>query len=278
MPMSNSHADVSIDGDPTIEIPPLPKRPSRARAVMILLVVLVLLISASIAAVKESMSVVNWTTVFVEDFDDDVPIGGFPGSAYENSWMSYDGFRDTSGVGVYEPSKVLSVHDGTLDMYLHTEDGQPLGAAPIPLVNGQWGGQVYGRYVVRFRADSLPGFGAGWLLWPDSNDWGEGEIDFPEGNLDGTILLNQHCRGDFDRKCLAVDTEVPFNSGWHTTIIEWTPDGVRFLLDGQELAYGAESPTTPFHLVLQTATNGDVPHPGVAGHVLIDHVSIATWK
>jgi len=215
--------------------------------------------------------------VFVENFDVPAPLGEFPGTSYADTWMSYDGFGDTSGIGLYKPSEVLSVHDGSLDMYLHTKAGKPLGAAPVPLINGEWGGHIYGRFTVRFKTDALPGFGAGWLLWPDSNDWNEGEIDFPEGGLDSTIQANQHCVGDPEEKCLAVDTGVDFSSGWHTTTIEWTPSGVVYYLDGEVVGKSPESPSTPMHLVLQTATNGVKPDASVAGHVLIDSVTISAW-
>lgn len=218
-----------------------------------------------------------WTEVFVEEFDTPVPLGGFPGDAYSSRWTSYDGLLDTSEVGTYEPSQVLSVDDGALDMYLHTADGRPLGAAPIPLVDGRWGGQVYGRFAVRFRSDPIPGFGAGWLLWPDSNVWAEGEIDFAEGGLDNTVRINQHCVGRPEEKCLAVDTGVPFSGGWHEIVVEWTPSGVEYLLDGRLVGSARESPSTPFHLVLQTATMGEAPDPDVSGHVRIDRVSISAW-
>jgi hypothetical protein len=237
----------------------------------------------AIAAIVASIGVfglerqAGWREIFVENFDTPVALGSFPGSVYANRWMSYDGLPDTSEIGLYKPSDVLSVHDGALDMYLHTKEGRPLGAAPIPLVGGEWGGHVYGRYTVRFKADALEGFGAGWLLWPDSNIWSEGEIDFPEGGLDSTIYANQHCIGDPEEKCLAVNTGVPFSSGWHTTTIEWTPSGVVYLLDGQLVGQSAESPSTPMHLVLQTATNGVKPDASVAGHVLIDSVTISAW-
>jgi hypothetical protein len=219
----------------------------------------------------------GWREVFVENFDVPVALGDFPGPEYADRWMSYDGFEDTSGIGLYKPSEVLSVHDGSLDMYLHTKAGRPLGAAPVPLINGEWRGHLYGRYTVRFKTDALEGFGAGWLLWPDSNDWNEGEIDFPEGGLDATIQANQHCIGDPEEKCLAVDTGVEFSDGWHTTMIEWTPSGVVYYLDGRVVGTSPESPSTPMHLVLQTGTNGVKPHASVAGHVLIDSVTISAW-
>lgn len=217
-----------------------------------------------------------WRSVFVDHFT--TATDTFPGPAYSGRWMSYDGFADTSGVGLYDPKRVLSVHDGALDLYLHTENGQPLGAAPVPLIDGRWGGQVYGRYEIRFRSDSLAGFGAGWLLWPDSNDWNEGEIDFPEGGLNGTMVVNQHCVGDPKRKCLTYDTGVLFSSGWHTTMIEWRPSGVTYFLDGVEVARTPQGPTTRMHLVLQTATNGVRPDTSVQGHVEIDWVKISALR
>ena len=50
-----------------------------------------------------------------------------------------------------------------------------------------WQRQAFGRFSVRFRSDPLPGYKAAWLLWPESDNWNEGEIDFPEGGLDSTM-------------------------------------------------------------------------------------------
>ena len=114
----------------------------------------------------------GWKQVFVEDFTDgDVPLGGFPG-IYGSRWHETysDGAPDTHAktqakdqrTSGYYPSKVLSVHDGVLDMFLHSENGVSMGAAPSPRFAGAnqppYNSQLYGRYSVRFKADSLPGF------------------------------------------------------------------------------------------------------------------------
>jgi hypothetical protein len=56
------------------------------------------------------------------------------------SWRSYpDGWPATYTAGApgYEPSTVLSVHDGMLDFALHTDAaGHPVGANPSPLPAG----------------------------------------------------------------------------------------------------------------------------------------------
>jgi hypothetical protein len=146
----------------------------------------------------------GWRQVFAEDLTEgDVAVGGFPGP-YGATWSENyaDGTPDTAAQQVpkgerksgYYPSKVLSVHDGFLDMYLHSENGISMGAAPSPRVGGAtmrpWNSQVYGRYSVPFRADALAGYKLAWLLWPDSKQWPQdGEIDFPEGTCPGSSML-----------------------------------------------------------------------------------------
>ena len=216
-----------------------------------------------------------WRQVFTENFTTDVAPGQFPGP-YSSRWTSYNGFRDTSGVGYYDQS-IISTHDGMLDLHLQTRDGRPLGAAPVPLVTGQWGGQTYGRFSVRFKADPLTGFGTGWLLWPDSEKWNEGEIDFPEGALDGTIHAYNHCVGDAARLCMQSDTGVSYLD-WHTATIEWTPERITYLLDDLVVASTEGSvPQTPMHWVLQTATTGVRPAPSAQGHVWVDWVVIYAY-
>lgn len=217
----------------------------------------------------------GWNQVFTDDFTKDVAMGGFPGP-YAAKWMSYNGFPDQSGRGMYN-QKIISAHDGELDMYLHSENGVPQGAGPVPLVNGAWGGQVYGRYTIRYRSDWLPGYGAGWLLWNDSGNWDDGEIDFPEGALYSTIGAYNHCVGYAAVNCLAVNTGVTFVN-WHTSTIEWSPAGVLFFLDGDLVGSDTDSiPSKSLHWVLQTGTNGSLPNPTTSGHVLIDWIAAYTY-
>jgi hypothetical protein len=67
---------------------------------------------------------------------------------------------------------------------------------------------LYGRYSVRFKADPLAGFKIAWLLWPDSGVWPrDGEIDFPEGELDLTIYGAAHAGTD---SAEIFDSKMPF--------------------------------------------------------------------
>jgi hypothetical protein len=217
----------------------------------------------------------GWDQVFTEDFVTPLSRGSFPGS-YGDQWLSYDGFADTSGRGDYEQD-IISAHDGMLDLYLHTEDGRPLGAAPVPLVDGEWGGQTYGRFSVRMKADPLNGFGVASLLWPDSENWSEGEIDFPEGAFDDVARASNHCPGDPEENCFYTESTAEFVD-WHTYTIDWTPTRLSFLVDGVTVGTTTDDiPDVPMHWVLQSGTVDGTPDPDTAGHLWIDWATIYAY-
>ena len=220
----------------------------------------------------------DWRQVFVEDFGADVALGEFPGARYESRWNVYPtGWKDTTGRGTYRPGRVVSVEDGVLDLRLHSDDEGPVAAALLPRLPTY--GQRYGRYAVRFRADSVPGFKLTFLLWPDSERWpDDGEINFPEGDLDhtfGAFMHHADPAGGQDQ----FPTDRTF-SQWHTAAIEWRPGEVRFVLDGEVVGVSTTHvPERSMHWVLQTETSttpGHEPEPGDEGHVQVDWV--AAWS
>ncbi|MHA7264671.1 glycoside hydrolase family 16 protein [Arthrobacter sp. TMN-37] len=232
----------------------------------------------------------GWKQIFTEDFTDgDVAIGGFPGEIYSAKWSEnyFDGTPDT-GAKVrqtksgYYPSKVLSVHDGLLDWYLHSENGVSMGAAPSPKFGPSserpFNSQTYGRYAVRFKTDSLRGFKLAWLLWPDSKRWPQdGEINHPEGDLSTHIYAAMHGIGETDNKVDRFPTETSFTS-WHTAVTEWSPGRVEFFLDGQSIGVStSNTPNKPMHYILQTEScTRRCPSPEASGHVYLDWVAI--WE
>ena len=228
----------------------------------------------------------GWHQIFTDAFTKTVPIGSFPG-AVASKWLAYpDGWKDTSKNGTYFPSKVVSEHDGVMDLFIHTERGVHMVSAPVPKLaagsHAYGSGLSAGRYVVRFRADPIPCYKTAWLLWPDSEVWPrDGEIDFPEGDLDGTISGFTHRKnGTSGNDKDEYDTAVTYSS-WHTAVIEWRPgiNDLKFYLDGKLVGHSTSRvPNTPMHWVLQTETrlSGCVPTKSVAGHVLIDWVAVYT--
>ncbi|MFT3874886.1 MAG: glycoside hydrolase family 16 protein [Propioniciclava sp.] len=219
----------------------------------------------------------NWKQVFADDFTTPLARGAFPG-AYASKWTAYHGFKDSHNNALYDKS-AISVSGGMMDLYLHTENGQPIGAAPVPIVTKAWDGQTYGRYSIRFKSDSLPGYKAAWLWWPESDNWNHGEIDFPEGHLDGIMWGFNHCVNDPARNCFYLDTKTTFND-WHTATLEWSPGRINYILDGKVIGTTTSSiPSNPLRWILQTeSASATRPPAHVAGSVKIDWVTIYTWK
>ena len=52
-----------------------------------------------------------------------------------------------------------------------------LAAAPKPM---GWKGLTCGRFSVRYRSENIDGYKTAHLLWPESSNWNDGEIDFVE--------------------------------------------------------------------------------------------------
>jgi beta-glucanase (GH16 family) len=223
----------------------------------------------------------GWRQVFVDDFLTDVPLGSFPAAVSAN-WEAYpEPWRDTSRNGSYAPERVVSVDDGVLRKHIRTEGGQHLVAALLPQVtDSMHAGLCYGRFAIRYRTDSLEGYKMAWLLWPDSEQWSrDGEIDFPERNLDsGFVAGVVHHRGGVHRPDKTIH-RVPVPAGWQTAVIEWSPGLVVFLLDGVEVGRVTERvPDDAMHWVIQTETavRPEPPAADVAGIVEIDWV--AAWS
>ena len=227
----------------------------------------------------------GWQQVFTEDFKTPAALGSFPGSGYDSRWFCYSGYGDTSNHGVYSPDKVLSVNGGILDWFVHTEGGAHRVAAAVARVPSTGWGQTYGRYSFRFRADTLPGYKLVPILWPDSDNWGEGEVDFPEVSQlvsNERMYANLYQRGDTSTGKPGPGTRftsgLPANdSGWHTATIEWSPGSITYYLDGARLGtHSTGVPNTSFHLVFQVETilNGAAPADSVAGHVQLDWVTM----
>lgn len=198
----------------------------------------------------------GWHQIFAEDFNSNVAFGQFPGPAYNKKFALYaDGTPDTAGQhggnSVYYPSKVVSVNNGALNLYLHTENGRKMAAAILPILPGS---HLYGKYSVRFRSDVVAGFKTAWLLWPDSENWpGDGEIDFPENNLTSTISGFVHHKGGTSGGDQSEFNSTVTDTSWHTTSIEWLPGKVTFLLDGAVVGTSTTRiPDTAMHWVLQT--------------------------
>ena len=216
----------------------------------------------------------GWHLTMNQDFTQDAALGQF--SSVYKGWAGYDGAHDTSGHGTYDSSTTTTVHGGVLDEYLHSQGGSPRVMALTPPTTAH---QTYGRYAVRFRSDLISDYKIAWLLWPSSDNWSQGELDFPEADLNSSIEGYAHdVTGSPSRNAWSVSTGASLTS-WHTTVIEWSPTGLTYSLDGQAWHTSSTSaiPRDPMDWVLQTETaeNGPAPTSASAGHIDIDWV--AAW-
>ena len=222
----------------------------------------------------------GWKQTGAQDFSTPARLGHV-GEVYGPDLRGYHDLRDTSGEGLYTPDSVLSVKDGKLDYHLHTKRGTPRVASTVPF---GYEGQTYGRYSIRFRSDTIPGYKIAFMLWPSSDDWLEGEIDWPEGELNGKMYgvsaikdspLKGPARFDPTTRNLA-PTDA---TDWHVATTEWTPGKVKWFWDGVlvgETTMPEGVPTTNMRLTLQAETkdgaNSSSPRPETSGHLQVDWV------
>lgn len=261
-----------------------------------------------------------------DTFTKDAPVGSFaqsdaPDASYlapvytgdhGMGWSVYpDGWRSTytaPRVEGYQPSTVLSVHDGVLDFYLHDDaNGNPVGADLSPWPGGNEY-QTYGAYSfcekVTPASDSygLGDFYEASLLWPQNDGDGPcAESDFPEtyypiydsltndilngGSLDnGEIYSFAHygtwsAQSDCQKYPPAPDSSnTPIDlSQWHVFTQEWGPGYRSYYIDGKYVDTSTNqvwSQPERWQLQMEPSPSAQVQNDGGGAHVYIAWVWI----
>lgn len=225
----------------------------------------------------------HWQRVFAEGFGRSAPRGTFL-----NRYRNFDSYRfpatDTSrqvrsNPGFYDTDRTVSVAGGKLDSFLHYDSSlrKYLVAALLP----QLPRMRYGKFSMRLRADKIPGYKIAPLLWPDSGKWpNDGEIDFPEGDLNGGSLSAFHHHATSRGTQQHFSTRVSHRR-WHTYETRWTPGRVVFRVDGRRIGVSRKQvPNKPMHWVLQfeTAIRSQAPSQSAHGHVQIDWIKAYRYR
>lgn len=233
----------------------------------------------------------GWAYSYGQDFNKNAPLGQFS-KIYGRHWAGYTGTRnDTSRNGSYRPDAVLSVADGKLDLALGYDagTGHYNVAAPFPQppagVNGGSAEYRGMRSSVRFRSSGpMPGYKVAWMLWPSTWNWKDGEIDFPEADLDGPIwgFSHQANTGNPHINAMWAQSGTTFHEGgWHVATTEWVPGkSVEFFLDGVSVGRTTRHvPTKPMHWTLQTETalRAAPPARTTRGHISIDWLTVESY-
>ena len=219
----------------------------------------------------------TWKQSYAEDFSTPAPLGSVLATYPEMN--AYDGYSDTSGRGRYTPGKVLSVADGNLDFWLHSENGQPLVATVLP---DGYEPHSTGRVSIRYKTTDTPGYKFVGMLWPTDDDWNKGEVDWPEGDLGSQARPASAIPGTMSNGMMRFDSSVQKNtkstqsSGYHVATTEWDHGVVRFYWNNSLVSVTRSAvPKDPMRVTMQaeTAITGDVPS-WASGHVDIDWISI----
>jgi hypothetical protein len=236
----------------------------------------------------------GWKQIFAEDFTKPAATGTMGSDtdagkiiytgANNTKWVTYPKtFLDTYERRPYRSDQVLSVHDGSLDFFLHSVDGQPAGANPSPVITGTSQYQTFGRYSARLKVDNtdLSEYYIAWLLWPyEESLWDSAESDYPElplkagvTGLHGVAHYKAGMHEKFD------DPSVNLHE-WHTYTQDWTPLTRSYYVDDR-LIYQTFRPVyqAPERWQLQTETNAwGATSLNHSGHLLVDWVSVYSYN
>ena len=234
----------------------------------------------------------TWTLIGQDDFTKDAALGSFGTSnaatvVYTGDhglgWIEYpDGWPSTFSNGAvgYEPSQVQSVHDGVLDWYLHSVNGNPVAANPSPLPGGNQY-QTYGRYSVCLRleyddAHNLTDFVDAFLLWPESDsNWQFAESDYPNANLNGTSFdAFAHYGGAGAQDYFSTaSTDL---TQWHVYTQEWGPGFRSYYFDGTLIGTSTNQVwSMQERWQLQAEPTGQ--NDGDSGHQYVDWAAIWSY-
>lgn len=228
----------------------------------------------------DSISATGWTQFLAEDFDTDCAEGSFiatyPGwFGYPNTWTN------SPATSWYNGGDSVRVESGVAKVRYFT-DG--LGRARTEALEPpNTGDQSYGVYEICYRIPSaMPGYKQAFLLWPESDVWGDGEVDYPEANFTDTALVGGfvHERGSTPQNnAYEFESTTPVvGNDWHVARIVWGEDRLDFYLNDVLIGSYTSSvhvPVGPHRWVLQTECGETLPSSSVTGDMEIAYV--AAW-
>jgi hypothetical protein len=155
-----------------------------------------------------------------------------------------------------------------MDVYM---DGSHGAAGTFGTSSGAYG-HVGGRCAMRVKTLGAMGTGSAVMLWPSSEKWDDGEIDYPESNFETSPFVHHQVMnaGDGDAESDDCNTEASWRD-WHIYAIEWHPGTkVDYFLDDVLVHTVTENvPTTAHRYMFQVGNYGS------PGQIYIDWV--ATW-
>lgn len=218
----------------------------------------------------------SFTQVVAEDFNINALSGEFL-TKYPNM-ATYDGFQNGYSTSTYQTSNA-SVSGSTLDMVCQYDSvlGKATTATVLP---NKYVSFLYGRvecYVwvdqVSYPNGGAAGYKTAFLLWPSSNTWSDGEIDFYEGGFTAAkVEFHDHGVSPTNPASdlgtvTSVSQLVP-----HRIAVEWTPGRIEHFVDGVSTfvtTNPAYIPTKPEVVRLQVEGGTAAVSPLSSAHVKV---------
>jgi hypothetical protein len=199
---------------------------------------------------------------FQENFDKTAAVGAVD-STYPNSWQPYPNGMS----GKYYSDDIISTHGGNMDLYFG--NGAKGAAGTFGTANGAWG-HVGGTFSIRMKQVGGASEGVAVLVWPSSDKWGDGELDAPEGYLNGdTQIFHHKMAAGQESQSYQYNMGNKWND-WHTYTVDWKPGSggyVKYYLDDKLVFTNtSDVPTTAHRYMIQTGNHGK------GGHLVIDWV------
>jgi beta-glucanase (GH16 family) len=184
-------------------------------------------------ASSTSSSGVDWKPVATDDFE---------GSTLGRSW---DAYNSVGGFGNgYRRPSAISVEDGMLRI---TARGDISGGMRHER------DQLYGRWEFRARTEKGRGRGAAILLWPETENKDDGELDMME--VPHEDRNEAHFVIHFSSENKQAGTKVTGDfSQWHTFAMDWLPDRLVWYVDGVKQFETTDRnviPKVPMHMTIQ---------------------------
>jgi len=236
-----------------------------------------------------------WRLVYSTSFPVDARLGSFSGCltsthtcaglppVVRSHWWAFpDGSPDTATQrhmavgGYYSPSTAIWIAGGIMNIRMWRGAGSVHSAALLPKATLS---RTYGKYVETFRvADPVAGYKSAHLLWAVNwpKDGTAHEVDFPEGGWGGQIQAFVH----YATHRPYFRTSAVFGRTWHTSVIQWTPTGMSFYLDGKLVgSLTGNVADVPMKWVLQneTQTDGTIPPVNSSSTMQIKYVAYYSW-
>ncbi len=173
----------------------------------------------------------------------------FNGTTIPSGWSAYNGGGGDTVVGAGRKQEQCTVGGGILVQTQNT-DGATCGMTSNFA-------QKYGFWEVKMRAYSTGSGGSAphpvLILWPDTDVWADGELDYFESDIGEGMGVFLHCVGNPSANCYHTTHNVDV-SQWHVYGFEWTATGFKGFVDGQQIyetGGNGSNPNVSMHQTIQ---------------------------